>query len=84
MLIRDKKRCWQFCMWVRCCCILHNLLLKRGDDTYDAIEEGDSADVVGSSSYRAHFSIEGGKDKRERIKQEVLSTRYPGVYSQIS
>lgn len=72
VLIRDERTCCQLGLRVRCCCILHNLLLKRGDDTYDLAEEDMHGEELDDGSLQVIIPIETGISKREKIKRSLL------------
>lgn len=67
--IRNKEDVARVCMWIRCCCVLHNLLLQRGEpDDYlpQDINETDDEDSRGS------YETATGRDKRERVKEALF------------
>lgn len=68
-VIRSSKDVARISVWIRCCCILHNLLLKRGD--YEDFMEMTSQ----ATSQENHVIEEGshnGFEKREIIKKIIL------------
>lgn len=75
-VVRGKRDVAYLSIWIRCCCTLHNILLKRNDTAYDRYT------ITGEDGTQGHhgenlLETEVGKNKRDRIKAHVL-TVYSG------
>ncbi|OAD68543.1 hypothetical protein PHYBLDRAFT_63544 [Phycomyces blakesleeanus NRRL 1555(-)] len=70
--VYDKYNIEKIEYWIRCCCVLHNLLLDCGDDTFVEDSVRNTATSRNNERLESRTSSELGKNKRERIKQIII------------
>lgn len=58
VMIRGRYTCAQASLWLRTCCVLHNLLLKRGDDDWEEDECEGNQNAMPSSTGQEEVVIE--------------------------
>lgn len=74
-VIKSKKDVGRLSVWIRCCCILHNILLQRGDVDDDFVATTVGNETEDDEMHGGQNVNEDGRDKRERIKRIVLATQ---------
>jgi len=69
ILVQDERSVQKISYWIRCCCVLHNLLLKRGDSLEEeySIEENGTNATINEQEFGEQEQL-----KRELIKSLVL------------